>query len=470
MPFPAALAATISAADQTEVLRFWDRLDPAGQSRLVAQLEAIRWDELSSLRRLALHPPTTPVAAPDIAAAATPTCHLIGDARTDGEATEVIACGEHALSQGRVGAIVVAGGQGTRLGCRGPKGLCAVGPLSGATLFEVLLGKLQAVRRRYGKDVPLAIMTSSATDADTRAYLAATHCCGLDPRQVFTFRQQDLPALDAATGSLLLDAPDHVAMAPDGHGGMLTALAASEGLAWFAERGAEHLMSFQIDNPLAMPLHPEFVGCHLLSQADISTQVVRKNAPGERVGVVVTIAGRTHVIEYSDLPAAAAAERLPDGRLRFSAGSIAVHGFTRVFLERAAARSDALPLHLARKAVPHLDAAGTLVSPQAPNAIKFERFIFDLMPLARSVCVVEIDPGQGFAPLKNPAGSAADAPEHVRAALLRQARSLLARAGVSVREGVEVELDAATILDERDISAALAPGSVIDSPRVVRLP
>ena len=470
MMIPPALAATIASADQTPVLRFWDRLDPRGQSRLLAQLEAVRWDELRALRSLALQPPTASVAAPDATTAATPPCHLLGNPQSGTAVAEAIAAGQQALTQGRVGAILVAGGQGTRLGCRGPKGLFQVGPLSGATLFEVLLGKLRAVRRRYGKDVPLAIMTSSATDADTKAYLAATDCCGLDPRHLFTFQQQDLPALDAATGNLLLDAPDHVAMAPDGHGGMLTALAASGGLEWFAARGAEHLMSFQVDNPLAMPLHPEFIGCHILAKADISTQVVRKTDPGERVGVVVTIAGRTHVIEYSDLPAVAAAERLGDGRLRFHAGSIAVHGFTRAFLERVAARHDALPLHLAHKAVPHLDATGTLIKPKAPNAIKFERFIFDLMPLADTVCVVEIAAEEGFAPLKNPVGSAADAPEHVRAALLRRAHHLLSRAGVSVREGVEVELDPASILDEQDIAAVLPHGSVIDSPQVVRQP
>jgi len=470
MVFPPALAATIASANQTPVLRFWDRLDSSGQSRLLAQLEAVRWDELHALRRLALQPPTAAVATPDATTAVTPRCHLLGDPHNGTAVAEAIAAGQQALAEGRVGAILVAGGQGTRLGCRGPKGLYAVGPLSGATLFEVLLGKLQAVRRRYGKDVPLAIMTSSATDADTKSYLAATACCGLDPRHLFTFQQQDLPALDAATGNLLLDAPDRVAMAPDGHGGMLTALAASGGLEWFAARGTEHLMSFQVDNPLAMPLHPEFIGCHILARADISTQVVRKTDPGERVGVVVTIAGRTHVIEYSDLPATAAAERLSDGRLRFHAGSIAVHGFTRAFLERVAACHDALPLHLARKAVPHLDATGTVIEPKSPNAIKFERFIFDLMPLADTVCVVEIAAEEGFAPLKNPAGSAADAPEHVRAALLRQAHNLLARAGVSVREGVEVELDPASILDEQDIAAVLPHGSVIDSPQVVRQP
>jgi UDP-N-acetylglucosamine/UDP-N-acetylgalactosamine diphosphorylase len=339
--------------------------------------------------------------------------------------------------------------------------------VSNANLFDVLLGKLVAVRRRYGRDVPLAIMTSSATDAETRAFLAEHACCGLDPDRVFVFRQHDLPAIDAATGQLLLDGPGHLALAPDGHGGMLVALAEAGGLDWFGSQGVEHVVSFQVDNPLAMPLAAEFLGYHLLSDADFSTQVVRKQAPGERVGVVVDCDGRHSVVEYSDLPTEAAAERLPDGRLRFHAGSIAVHAFAKAFLDRVAAQHDSLPLHLALKAVPFLDADGHRVVPTSPNAIKFERFIFDLMPLAQRVCVVEIEASEGFAPLKNPSGAASDTAEHVHAALVAHARRLLAKAGVKVADGVDVELAAKRIIDETDIAGLLESGTLLERPIVV---
>jgi UDP-N-acetylglucosamine/UDP-N-acetylgalactosamine diphosphorylase len=216
-----------------------------------------------------------------------------------------------------------------------------------------------------------------------------------------------------------------------------------------------------------MPLAAEFLGYHLLSAADFSTQVVRKNEPGERVGVVVDCDGRHSVVEYSDLPAEAAAERLPDGRLRFHAGSIAVHAFAKDFLDRAAARRDSLPLHLAFKAVPFLDADGRRVVPTTPNAYKFERFIFDLMPLAQTVCVVEIEASEGFAPLKNPVGSASDTLEHVHAAMVAHARRLLAKAGVQVADGVDVELAADRIIDETDVPGLLHPGTRLDRPTVV---
>jgi UDP-N-acetylglucosamine/UDP-N-acetylgalactosamine diphosphorylase len=471
---PAHLVERLKQAGQMHVLRFWDRLADGPRRELLEQLESVDWKLFEELRRLVR---TRGSAAPDqipgLADAVTPPCLRLGaegDAAADGSGPSPAAArhrGAEALAAGEIGGILVAGGQGSRLGCQGPKGLYKVGPVSKASLFEFLLGGLVAVRRRFGRDVPLAIMTSSATDAETRHFLAAHAHCGLDPAKVLVFRQHDLPALDATTANLLLDAPGRVSMAPDGHGGMLVALAAAGGLGWFAGHGVRHVASFQVDNPLAMPLNPEFLGCHLLTAADFSTQVVRKTDPAERVGVVVETAGTTRVVEYSDLPAALAAARLADGRLRFHAGSIAVHAFSLAFLERAAARDDSLPLHVAFKAVPFIDDAGDRVVPPAPNAIKFERFIFDLMPLASRVCVVEIEAAEGFAPLKNPSGSAADAPEHVHAALVARARRLLRGAGVTVADGIDVELDPAAVLDERDVARLFPPGTHIDYPTVV---
>ena len=476
---PADLVDTLARAGQQHVLAFWDRLDEPTQRAFAAELAAVDLNLLREMHRLiadrgdgrhsAAHsaPADGRPAMPDLSTAATPPCLRLGDAANRIPPAEARNRGDRGLAAGRVGAILVAGGQGTRLGCQGPKGLYRVGPVSQATLFEILLGKLVAVRRRFGRDVPLAIMTSSATDEQTREFLDEHGCCGLDPRRVFVFRQHDLPAVDAVSGQLLLDGPGHLALAPDGHGGMLVALAESGGLDWFGDHGVEHVVSFQVDNPLAMPLATEFLGYHLLTDAEFSTQVVPKRTPGERVGVVVERDGRHMVVEYSDLPAALAAERLPDGRLRFHAGSIAVHAFAKAFLDRAAARPDSLPLHMAFKAVPCLDAAGERVVPRTPNAIKFERFIFDLMPLARRVCVVEIDPAEGFAPLKNPPGADADAPEHVQAAIVAHARRLLARAGIDAADGVDIELAADRIIDETYVAGLLPAGTVLDRPVVV---
>jgi|688.fasta_scaffold08250_13 UDP-N-acetylglucosamine/UDP-N-acetylgalactosamine diphosphorylase len=462
-----AVAARLTAAGQTALLAAWPGLPAAGRATLAADLADVDWTLLAEMRRLVGGRAAGAVAdaAPDMTGAVTPPCLVLGDAGNAIAPDAAARRGAAALGDGLVGAVLVAGGQGSRLGHDGPKGCFPIGPVSGASLFRLLLGKLAAVRRRHGRPVPLAIMTSAATEAATREYLARESCCGLDPDDVRIFRQASLPALDAATGEMLRDEPGRLALAPDGHGGMLTALAAAGLLDWFARRGVEQVVSFQVDNPLALPLHPEFLGYHLLTAAEFSTQVVLKREPGERVGAVIESGGVHRVVEYSDLAPDLAAARLPDGRLRFHAGSIAVHAFARSFLDRAAATTDSLPLHLAFKAVPFVDAAGVRQVPAGPNAIKFERFIFDLMPLARRVCVVQIEAADGFAPLKNAPGAAADTADHVRAALVAHARRLLAFRGITVADDVPVELDPALVLDARDIH--LPPGTRIDRPTVV---
>ncbi len=471
---PATLVEQLTVAGQAGLLTAWERLDAAARTTLLSQLQAVDWPLVATMRArvLAAHETGSTseaagVAPPRLDQATTPPCFRLRDDGNPIPPAVAAARGTAALAAGRVGAILVAGGQGSRLGFDGPKGLYAIGPVSQASLFEILCGKLVAVSQRHGAAVPLAIMTSSTTDAATREFLSRHDRFGLPEDRVLFFKQHDLPAIDDTTGELLRDAPGHLAMAPDGHGGMLGSLAEAGGLDWFARQGVDHIVSFQVDNPLAMPLDAEFLGYHLLTDSEFTPQVVPKTDPAERVGVVVATDGVTRIVEYSDLPAAMAAARMPDGRLRFHAGSIAVHAFTRAFLERTAAQADALPLHMAHKAVPCIDATGEPITPTAPNAYKFERFLFDLMPLARTVTLVEVDPAEGFAPLKNAAGAAADTAEHVQAAMVAQARRLLGRAGVTVADDVAVELAANRIVDADDIATSLPAGTVITAPQVI---
>ncbi len=468
---PANLAGHLTAVGQEPVCANWAELDPAHRSAFVAQLQSLDWRLIGTMRQRVLamrkHSEADSPTQFSFEQASTPPSLRLRDGTNSIPPAVAAARGTAALAAGRVGAILVAGGQGSRLGFDGPKGLYEIGPVSGASLFEILCGKLVAVSRRHGAAVPLAIMTSSATDAATREFLARHDRFGIPEDRLLFFRQHDLPALDDTMGIMLRDGPGHIAMAPDGHGGMLGSLAEAGGLDWFARQGVDHIISFQIDNPLALPIDAEFLGYHLLTDSEFTPQVVPKADPAERVGVVVTSDGTTRIIEYSDLPAELAAARLPDGRLKFHAGSIAVHAFTRGFLERTAGQTDALPLHMAHKAVPFIDGSGQAVTPTAPNAYKFERFLFDLMPLARTVTLVEVDPAEGFAPLKNAPGAAADTADHVKAAMVAHARRMLRRAEVMVADEIPVELAADRIIDADDIAACLPLGSMITKPQVI---
>jgi len=171
-----------------------------------------------------------------------------------------------------------------------------------------------------------------------------------------------------------------------------------------------------------------------LSGSELSSQVVAKRDPAERVGVVVRVDDRLMVVEYSDLPDAAARRRNADGSLTLWAGSIAVHVFDAAMLRRAAGEADALPFHIARKKVPYIDDAGRRIEPSEPNAIKFERFIFDLMPRARNAIVVEVDPARAFAPLKNAPGAKSDTPESVRRQMSAFHRDWLRQCGAQIAD------------------------------------
>jgi UDP-N-acetylglucosamine/UDP-N-acetylgalactosamine diphosphorylase len=451
----------LAAHHQQHVLRDWDRWTDEQQRSLAGQIAQLDLDALAAaFRGQSAGENWAELSA---RASAPPAIRLhASDNRFSTE--QARQRGAAALKAGKVAALLVAGGQGTRLGFDHPKGLYQVGPVSGASLFQILLEKVLATGRRYGVAVPLYLMTSPATHAETLEFLAANGRFGLPESDVHVFCQGTMPAVDAESGRLLLDSPGSLALSPDGHGGMLAALARSGGLSDLAARGIEQLFYFQVDNPLAPVCDPDFLGYHLLAGSELSTLVVAKQFPTERVGNVANVDGRLRIIEYSDLPEAAANRRRPDGSLELWAGNTAIHVFDVALLKRLSSQADALPFHLAHKAVPHLDEQGRRVEPSKPNAIKFERFIFDLLPAARNGIVVEADPSQSFAPLKNAPGSERDSPETVHRQMVTLHRSWLEAAGMSVADGIDVEISPLFALDAEQAAKKLTRPDAISKP------
>jgi len=444
---------------QDHLLAFWDRLAPDEQAALAVEIRAVDFtliDELYARRDMVEDVHTL------VARAESPPAFRLDGTKNPFSPEEARRRVDEALRAGRLGVVLVAGGQGTRLGFDRPKGMFPIGPVSGKTLFQIHVEKIVAAARRYGVSIPLYLMTSPATDEPTRRFFAEHDRFGLAEDDLHVFCQGTMPAVDAATGRILLAEPGHLALSPDGHGGMLTALAASGGLADAQRRGIEHLFYFQVDNPLVDICGREFVGYHLLARSELTSQVVAKGDPLERVGNVVAVDGRLHVVEYSDLPEPLARRRNPDGSLAIWAGSIAVHVFDVAFLARMVQQSDALPFHHAAKVVSHVDAQGRAVESAEPNAIKFERFIFDLLPLARGAVVVEVDRAEAFAPLKNAPGQPADTPEAVRAAMIAQHIAWLREAGAEVAENVSVEISPLFALDPDELVGKIPPGTRVN--------
>jgi UDP-N-acetylglucosamine/UDP-N-acetylgalactosamine diphosphorylase len=454
------LIAKLRANRQEHLLRFWDELDEAGRRQLARQIEAVDFDQIASLyqQRSATH---------DWAAlarrASPPQAVRLAD-RAGRKGDEARKLGAEALAAGKVGVLLVAGGQGSRLGFEHPKGLFSIGPVSGASLLQIHFEKALAAARRYGAAVPIYMMTSPVTHDEQVAYLEQHNHFGMPAEDVVLFCQGTMPAVDAGSGKLLLAEKDSLFLSPDGHGGTVAALEASGAITDMHRRGIEHLFYLQVDNPLTPICDAEFIGDHLLAESDFSSMACAKQTPQDRLGNFALIDGQLHVIEYSDLPDDVADKRDDSGSLVFWAGSVAIHVFRVAFLEQMLALKDALPFHIARKKVAHLNEAGDHVEPEKPNALKFERFIFDLLPHARNPIVVEYAEQEVFAPVKNAPGAKRDTPEYVQHYLVAQHRHWLEAAGTKVAEGAAVEISPLWALDAERVAGRADRPSVIERP------
>ncbi len=324
--------------------------------------------------------------------------------------------------------ILVAGGQGTRLGFDHPKGMYPIGPLSNRTLFQIHVDRLKAIRAKYIASVPLIVMTSPATDEETREYFSSQQNFGLDDHEMQILCQGTMPAIDRETGKILMSGPDEVALSPDGHGGLLGALQRSGKLNGLRSQGVSQFFYGQVDNPLIPWCDPEMIGYHMTAQSQMTTVVVRKRFAEEKVGNVVEVDGRMCIIEYSDLPSSAANKVTDSGAIYLWAGNIAVHLFDLAFLEAVSVHADGLPFHSAKKSVPYIDQQGNVIRPSVPNGLKFERFIFDLLPHAERTLAIE-GCAEVFAPVKNGMDAPTDSPVSCRRAIIELHRGWLKSAG-----------------------------------------
>ena len=413
------LRTRLDAHDQGHLLAFHDQLDAAAAEALLRQINALDLEQVDSLIEQFVRNEPEQVLPTDLAPAPYYAYggRKAGSRGRDFDATACRDAGETLLRGGGVAAFTVAGGQGTRLGWNGPKGTFPATVVTGKPLFRCFAEQILAAEQRYGVVIPWYIMTSPLNDAATRAYFLDNNCFGLRRNDIFMFPQGVMPSFDVATGRLLLAEKHAIAVNPDGHGGSLRALEASGALEDMRARGIEHISYFQVDNPLVKVIDPLFIGLHVSaddSSAEMSSKMVAKAEPGEKVGVFATSSGRTMVVEYSDLPAELAEARTDDGGLAYEAGSIAIHLIAVQLVEQLTESGRlALPFHRALKKVPFIDpATGERVDPSEPNAVKLEQFVFDALPLARGSIVVETDRTEEFAPIKNRDGADSPATSH----------------------------------------------------------
>ncbi|MFA6133894.1 MAG: UDPGP type 1 family protein [Phycisphaerae bacterium] len=450
---------------QSHLLRYYDELSDSKRTVLLEQIASIDFDKMDELiARYVLEKPVVrpmgQISPPPIVSARST------DAAAQAELKAARRRGEQLISEGKVAAFVVAGGQGTRLGYEGPKGCLEVTAVAKKSLFQVFAEQILAASHRHRVTIPWYIMTSQANDVATRAFFRQNQFFGLNAKDVFFFPQGMMPAI-GLDGKLLLSDKGSMAMSPDGHGGCLAAMRRSGALEDMAKRGVELISYFQVDNPLVHCIDPLFLGLHDLRKAQMSAKALPKRDPMERLGNFCVVDGKVTVIEYSDMPEELARATTESGRLKFSSGSIAIHILSRAFVEKLTAADGklSLPFHRADKAVACVDESGNVVKPAKPNAVKLEMFVFDAMPLAEATAILETDRAEEFSPVKNATGE-----DSLASSLhdqVRRAAAWLEAAGVKIPRDADGHVAAAIEISPLLADSAAALIGKVDPKKTV---
>lgn len=306
-----------------------------------------------------------------------------------------------AIRAGKVGAVLLGGGQGTRLGCEHAKGMVDIGITRELFIFECLMNNLRRVTEQAGAYIPLFIMTSVENHDETEAFFAEKNYFGYSKEHIRFFRQEQLPTVDPE-GRLMLSAPGIISTAPNGNGGWYASMENTGLLHELRQSSIEWLNVFAVDNVLQSIADPCFIGAVIESGHVSGAKVVAKAAPDEKVGVLCLEDGRPSIVEYYEMTEEMRTLREPDGNLSYRFGVILNYLFRVDQLEETL--NCRMPLHKVFKKIRYMDESGNTVRPEAPNAYKFETLALDLVKLQKNCLAYEVEREKEFAPIKNKTG------------------------------------------------------------------
>ncbi len=381
---------SFSALGQDHLFDCWADWDEHKKSILLEELASLDLRLLASLQKCLLEKEVPP--------SLSPIPYLSHDDIIKMEKEREL--GRELICRGKAAFLTVAGGQGSRLRFKGPKGLFPISPIKKHSLLQIFAEKVLAAEIHYRVPLFWYILTSPANHLEIVNYFRKNNFFGLAEERVSFFLQRLNPSL-SPSGKLLLNPAGTILKNPDGHGGVIGALTQDGLLTDMVKLGIEELFYFQVDNPLVNIPDPLFLGVHRSMGAEVSSKVISKISADEKLGSIGLVNGRAGVIEYSDLNEESKYLRDKDGNLSFLQGSIAVHLFNVAFL----ARTDlVLPFHQARKKEVALIPGSNGCNVKEVEVIKFEKFIFDIIPLADKVVFYETLRVDEFAPLKNMSG------------------------------------------------------------------
>lgn len=388
--------------NQEHIFEAYKKLGEKGKEKLIAQIEKIDWsilamaghEELAQERGKLV--PLSALEVPEIE-------------RNRAKYEQV---GLDAIKAGKVGAVLLAGGQGTRLGFDGPKGKYNIGITKEMYIFERLIRNLQDVTDKAGCFVPLYIMTSDKNNDETIAFFEEKDYFGYPKDFVKFFKQEMAPSVDF-NGKLFMEAPDSLSLSPNGNGGWFYSMAVTGVLNDVKVRGVEWLNIFAVDNVLQRIADPVFVGATLDSGRVSGAKVVRKADPEEKIGVLCLEDGKPSIVEYYEMTEEIINSREANGELSYNFGVILNYLFRVDQLEEISSKK--MPVHVVEKKIPYLDENGVLIKPESPNGYKFELLVLDMIHLFENCLSYEVVRDYEFAPIKNKTG--VDSVESARALL-----------------------------------------------------
>lgn len=413
-------------AGQSHVFDYFDKLTESEKETFLKQLDAIEIEKLGELLNGALAGEQS--YTQDIQ----PFNDQVGRFNDKDLIVKSRLTGMTALKAGQVAALVLAGGQGTRLGFDGPKGIYNIGLPSNRSLFQLIVERIKKLEVLAGAKIPFYIMTSPLNHSTTISYFESNNYFGMSSNDVIFFQQGMLPCI-SESGKVIMESPGSVSMAPDGNGGIYPSLQRSGTLDDMKERGIKYLHVFSIDNALVRPADPVFIGYCIDQRADCGNKVVWKSHAHEKVGVVAKRSGKPCIVEYSEITKEMA-ERVDEaGRLQFGAGNICNHFYTIDFICDKILPNMGDLYHIARKKIPYYDSESeSTVTPDENNGIKLETFIFDVFPLSDKMAIYDADRSEEFSPVKNMAGSPSDSPDTAREMISALAKKWLLDAGAEL--------------------------------------
>ena len=394
---------------QEHIFEAYQKLDDTGKEKLAAQIERIDWSivEMAGHKELAQERgKLEPLSALEVT-------------EIEQNKAKYEGIGLDAIRAGKVGAVLLAGGQGTRLGSDGPKGKYNIGLTKEVFIFERLIRNLLDVTDKAGCFVPLYVMTSDKNHEETTAFFEEKQYFGYPKDFVKFFKQEMAPSVDFQ-GKLYMESAESLSLSPNGHGGWFYSMAVTGVLKDVKARGVEWLNIFAVDNVLQRIADPVFVGATIDSGCVSGAKVVRKADPEEKIGVLCLEDGRPSIVEYYEMTEEIINSREADGELSYNFGVILNYLFRVDQLEEIA--NQKMAVHVVEKKIPYMDEKGELVKPESPNGYKFELLVLDMIHMFPNCLSYEVVRDYEFAPIKNKTG--VDSVESARALLQKNGVAL----------------------------------------------